>query len=178
MIGSLVVCLPVSFKGGNLLIRHHGQEVEFDWAADSGQAIQWAAFYSDCEHEIKHITEGHRVTITYNLCVTEPVGSVLLENPIVQPSTFPLYSYLRGLMQDPVFLKDGKYNIIKLWVMHIYIDWYRRDSGNLLLSCLCAYIEYCRQATTAGSERFRYGLVLGIQVPGHKGLCPTYLEVG
>ena len=27
--------------------------------------IKWAAFYSDVEHEILPVTEGHRVTLTY-----------------------------------------------------------------------------------------------------------------
>ncbi|RJE24678.1 hypothetical protein PHISCL_02993 [Aspergillus sclerotialis] len=51
-IGSLVVCFPSRFKGGNLVIRHHGREVDYDWSSESGSAIQWTAFYSDCEHEI------------------------------------------------------------------------------------------------------------------------------
>ena len=33
--------------------------------------IQWAAFYSDCIHEVKPIVEGHRVTITYSIIALE-----------------------------------------------------------------------------------------------------------
>ncbi|KAF4548884.1 Hypothetical protein D9617_24g015970 [Elsinoe fawcettii] len=65
--GSLVICLPSPHKGGNLVVRHKGQETTFDWAENSGNAIQWAAFYSDCEHEVEEVTSGHRVTLTYNL---------------------------------------------------------------------------------------------------------------
>jgi hypothetical protein len=32
-IGSLVVCLPVPFKGGALAVRHRGQEIVHDWAS-------------------------------------------------------------------------------------------------------------------------------------------------
>ena len=57
-IGSLAVCLPSPFKGGNLIIRHRGRGVGYDWSRESTSAIQWAAFYSGCEHEIKEVTEG------------------------------------------------------------------------------------------------------------------------
>lgn len=40
------------------MIRHHGREVDYDWSSESSSAIQWAAFYSDCEHEIKEVTEA------------------------------------------------------------------------------------------------------------------------
>ena len=48
------------------MVRHNGREVKFDWSGDSDE-IQWAAFYSDCEHEVLPVTSGHRVTLTYNL---------------------------------------------------------------------------------------------------------------
>lgn len=69
MFGSLVVCLPSGFKGGNLLIRYNEKETVFDWQKKRGdrKKIQWATFYSDCEHEIERIESGHRVTLTYNL---------------------------------------------------------------------------------------------------------------
>jgi hypothetical protein len=30
-------------------------------------AMQWAAFYSDSEHEVLPVTDGYRITLTYNL---------------------------------------------------------------------------------------------------------------
>ncbi|KAJ5248401.1 hypothetical protein N7524_012361 [Penicillium chrysogenum] len=88
-IGSLVVCLPSHFKGGNLVVQHEGKRVEFDWSHQSASAIQWAAFYSDCEHEIKTITEGERITLTYNLY------------------SMSLYSFLEELLVEPGFMTDG-----------------------------------------------------------------------
>lgn len=71
-IGSLVVCLPLAHTGGALEVRHGGKTVTFDWGnsgPDSSPTIKWAAFYSDCEHEVLEVTEGHRLTPTYNLHV-------------------------------------------------------------------------------------------------------------
>ncbi|KAF7617328.1 hypothetical protein AFLA_005369 [Aspergillus flavus NRRL3357] len=31
-VGSFVVCLPTAFRDGNLLVRHRGKQVDFDWA--------------------------------------------------------------------------------------------------------------------------------------------------
>ncbi|KAJ5193865.1 Oxoglutarate/iron-dependent dioxygenase [Penicillium cf. griseofulvum] len=106
-IGSLVVCLPSYFKGGNLVVRHEGKQVAFDWSHQSASTIQWAAFYSDCEHEIETITEGDRITLTYNLYVTEPVGGSIPPSLIVDPKSLPLYCFLKELIIDPGFMKKG-----------------------------------------------------------------------
>ena len=106
-IGPLVVCLPSPFEGGNLLVRHHGKEVSFEWSHESAQSIQWAAFYSDCEHEIRAVTEGHRITLTYNLYVTRPLGGSIPPNTTVSPKSLPVYSLLRDQLAEPGFMKDG-----------------------------------------------------------------------
>ena len=46
---------------------HQGQETICDWSAKKGEAIQLAAFYSDCEHEVLEVISGYRITLTYNL---------------------------------------------------------------------------------------------------------------
>lgn len=82
--------------------------MEFDWGDRSNSEIQWAAFYSDCEHEIKTVIEGERITLTYNLYVTEPVG--LGNNPyngIIQPHFFPLYASLRRFAAMEKFKEGG-----------------------------------------------------------------------
>lgn len=106
-IGSLVVCLPSTFKGGNLVIGHAGKEVDFDWAPGSASTIQWAAFYSDCEHEIMTVTEGERITLTYNLFVVEPDGECIPQPDITDPTKMPLYGFMRSLVSEPGFMKDG-----------------------------------------------------------------------
>jgi hypothetical protein len=85
MFGSLVICLPTEFTGGQLIIRSPdlSTSVTHDWdstssdrlgaaassssSSNGGCKLAWAAMYSDCEHEIKPVTTGHRVTLTYNL---------------------------------------------------------------------------------------------------------------
>jgi len=71
MIGTLVLCLPSPHKGGELLVNHDGLQHVFDFSKYSNDTsrVQWAAFYSDCIHEVKPVLEGHRVTVTYNITI-------------------------------------------------------------------------------------------------------------
>jgi hypothetical protein len=67
MFGTLVVVLPSAHRGGELMIRHAGREVMADMAGAEVSEVRFAAFYADCEHEVRPITEGHRVCLVYNL---------------------------------------------------------------------------------------------------------------
>lgn len=71
--------------------------------------VQWAAFYSDCDHQIQHITGGCQAILVYRLYVTEPIGSAIIhEDPIIDPQSLPLYNYTRGLVTNPAFFKKGE----------------------------------------------------------------------
>jgi hypothetical protein len=50
--------------GGQLRVAHKGVERYFDLGSniEDNSSIQWAAFYSDCEHEVLPVTSGHRIT--------------------------------------------------------------------------------------------------------------------
>lgn len=104
--GTLVVCLPSSFKGGNLIVRHDGNEVDFAWDHHSSEALQWAAFYGDCEHEVIKVSEGHRITLIYNLFV-EPVNASTPLSPMIEPESLPLYGIIKSVLQVPIFMRSG-----------------------------------------------------------------------
>ncbi|KAJ1556329.1 hypothetical protein HK405_001633 [Cladochytrium tenue] len=90
LVGSLVVWLPTPHDGGELVVRSRGtnaKETVFDWSTDKARAamiaapilqesdsgsnetgcVFWAAFFSDCEHEIRPVKDGFRITLVYNL---------------------------------------------------------------------------------------------------------------
>ena len=64
MVGSLVVGLPSTFSGGALEVRHGGEVATY---RGSKKALSLVAFYSDCRHQVKPVTSGYRVVLTYNL---------------------------------------------------------------------------------------------------------------
>ncbi|MEW6159374.1 MAG: 2OG-Fe(II) oxygenase [Verrucomicrobiota bacterium] len=67
MFGTLVVVLPSAHRGGELVIRHAGREVTIDLSSEEFSELKFAAFYADCEHEVRPVAEGHRVCLIYNL---------------------------------------------------------------------------------------------------------------
>jgi hypothetical protein len=67
MFGTLVVGLPSGHRGGELVIRHAGREVMLDMSRAETSELSFAAFYADCEHEVRPIAQGHRVCLVYNL---------------------------------------------------------------------------------------------------------------
>lgn len=72
MIGTLVVMLPSSSKGGVLVIEHHDEEVRYRGSADR---LVMAAFYADCHHEVRPVTAGFRAALTYNLFLEGATGA-------------------------------------------------------------------------------------------------------
>ena len=38
---------------------HEGENLVWDWGNENLEAIKWAAFYSDCEHEVMEVESGH-----------------------------------------------------------------------------------------------------------------------
>ncbi|KAL6414139.1 hypothetical protein AUP68_00655 [Ilyonectria robusta] len=106
--GSLVVCLPHPHQGGQLAVRHAGREIVFDWAEANPPSIQWAAFFSDCEHEVLEVTQGHRLTLTYNLFWTS-YGPALMANCLgaLEQESFHFFKSLKALLDCPTFLRRG-----------------------------------------------------------------------
>ncbi|KAK3902845.1 hypothetical protein C8A05DRAFT_33419 [Staphylotrichum tortipilum] len=123
--GSLVVSLPCHHEGGELIVRHAGHSVTFDWGTTAvaaaglpANSIHWAAFYSDCEHEVKELTAGHRVTLTYNLYYDLGVGDLAAHAPALQASSLPLYEKVRDALAAPTFLPQG--GILGMFCTHAY----------------------------------------------------------
>ena len=78
MVATLVVVLPSSYEGGELIVRHDGQERTIDFGGPSGDPfhIHYAAFYADCEHEVRPLEKGHRLCLVYNLTLAKSKKSL------------------------------------------------------------------------------------------------------
>jgi len=72
MVATLVVGLPSVHEGGELIVSHQGEQQEFLFAgASSGYQLSYAAFYADCEHEIRSVRSGYRLCLTYNVALAK-----------------------------------------------------------------------------------------------------------
>ncbi len=69
MVATLSVTLPTKGAGGELVVRHARDETVFDMRAQEPSELAFAAFYADCLHEARPITEGHRISLVFNLFI-------------------------------------------------------------------------------------------------------------
>ncbi|KAL8690211.1 MAG: hypothetical protein Q9218_004293 [Villophora microphyllina] len=108
--GSLVVCLPSRHQGGALhIVRGCGdneQEMIHSWD-DQDTQIEWAAFYSDCSHEVEEVTAGHRITLTYNPYAREQLGTMFRQPSPNSTDSFMLSYRAKEALADPSFFPNG-----------------------------------------------------------------------
>ncbi|MEM9072771.1 MAG: 2OG-Fe(II) oxygenase [Myxococcota bacterium] len=69
MAASLVVVLPSVHEGGELVVSHAGEEVLCETSSGSQKHLSFVGFYADCVHEVRPVTSGTRVALTYALHV-------------------------------------------------------------------------------------------------------------
>ena len=82
MFGTLVVVLPSEHTGGELVIRHGARETTVALSGADFAELGFAAFYADCEHELRPVTAGHRICLVYNLVQR---SSRTKRSPLVAP---------------------------------------------------------------------------------------------
>jgi hypothetical protein len=96
--------------GGQVRVSHKGVERFFDFGSnvEDNSSIQWAVFYSDCEHEVLPVTSGHRITLTYKLYVSEHLGGIFHPQfPTADPKLYPLFQSISSMLSSPAFMKNG-----------------------------------------------------------------------
>ena len=99
MFGSLIIALPSKHKGGELCVRHNNKEVKVNFDAYSKtHHFQHLAFFADCEHEVKKVTEGYRICLAFNLALRKATKKEL--NPDNSIYTEQLKPILKKLLPE------------------------------------------------------------------------------
>ncbi|KAI0796338.1 hypothetical protein BC629DRAFT_1504956 [Irpex lacteus] len=70
MFATIVIVLPSRFTGGAAHLTHSGLSATYDCSANSHYETNVLAWYTDVTHEIKPITSGYRLALSYNLIHT------------------------------------------------------------------------------------------------------------
>ena len=118
MVGTLVVTLPSSYTGGELMVGHNEE-----WTAYRGSktALSLVAFFADCRHEVLRVKSGYRITLTYNLLLhgdtSRPEGDdgtvTELADLLREHFSTPVPRYYGGPATEPpnrlVYLLDHEY---------------------------------------------------------------------
>jgi len=76
MFGTLVIALPSSHQGGEVIVTHAGRTETISTSPYSDFDVSWLAWYSDVTHEVKPVTAGRRLVLTYNLVHTTATTKV------------------------------------------------------------------------------------------------------
>jgi len=71
MFASLIIVLPSKFEGGEVHVSHGNNKDVFNISPSSEFTTSALAWYTDVTHEVKPVTSGYRLAISYNL-VTSP----------------------------------------------------------------------------------------------------------
>ena len=114
MVATLVVALPVRGSGGEIVVRHKGHETVIDMRGGEPSEVAWAAFYADCEHEIRPVLDGHRIVLVYSLVLSSGAGK--LSAPDFGAETERVISELSALRSESrgdgriVWLLDHDYS--------------------------------------------------------------------
>ncbi|TDL25474.1 hypothetical protein BD410DRAFT_800891 [Rickenella mellea] len=70
MFATVIVVLPSEFAGGQVHVTHGSQGKVFDAAIGSAFSTTVLSWYTDVMHEVKPITGGHRLALSYNIIHT------------------------------------------------------------------------------------------------------------
>lgn len=82
MFATLVVNLPSTHEGGELIVRHGCESAQYSFAGKARFYPEFAAFYADCYHEVKPITSGYRFSLIYNLAIADRVKQPSLSHQV------------------------------------------------------------------------------------------------
>ncbi|KAF6756351.1 hypothetical protein DFP72DRAFT_893941 [Ephemerocybe angulata] len=103
MFATVVIVLPCDFEGGEVHLSHAGKSAILDVAADAGECkTSILAWYTDVMHEVKPVTSGYRLALSYNLINDSQSSDPLPKVPTMDKAT----EGLRCVLQK---WKDGGY---------------------------------------------------------------------
>lgn len=112
--GSLVLSLPTEsgYQGGEFLLNFNDKTIEWKSSyLDSDEMLcEYIAFYCDVFHEIKPITNGNRIVITFNLMIPQEIKDIDFENAMIdQQKNSSQYDYISDqLFIEPI--NDNHFN--------------------------------------------------------------------
>ncbi len=116
MFATLVICLPSHHEGGTLIVSHAGQSREIDFSGKmSSYDLQYAAFYADCQHEVRPVTDGYRVCLVYNLATT--VRKQQPAAPLFATSVESASNAIKAMFEE-----DDERDMIVLPLLHQYTE--------------------------------------------------------
>lgn len=89
MFATLIVCLPSPHVGGDVCLKHENESMRLSTSEMQPSYLCW---YSNVEHEVKPVTEGYRLVLTYNLIRTD-MGDSPTSAPVNESNVYEQEHY-------------------------------------------------------------------------------------
>ena len=84
MFATVIIILPSQFTGGAVHLKHNDNSVVYDTSETSLFETTVLAWYTDVQHEVKPVTSGYRLALSYNLVhTTQSIRPVLSNDTTV-----------------------------------------------------------------------------------------------
>jgi hypothetical protein len=109
MIATLILVLPFPHIGGDLVIEHTNKKHIFKSENLQSNLLRAIIFYADCHHQIKKVTQGYRVALTYNVVLSSTVlqdQKKKYTNPKLENALRDYFSLTPPLLEN-TFLKNS-----------------------------------------------------------------------
>ncbi|KAF9525405.1 hypothetical protein CPB83DRAFT_909165 [Crepidotus variabilis] len=74
MFATVIIILPSMYTGGEVHVSHANSTKVLDFAPNSLLSTALLAWYTDVKHEVKPVTSGYRLALSYNLIHVAPPG--------------------------------------------------------------------------------------------------------
>jgi len=98
MFATVLIILPSEYTGGQVVVSHPLTTKTIDFAPNSLRSTAVFAWYTDVKHEVKPVTAGYRLALSYNMIHTARVPKPLV--PQMEDSVTKLKNILRKWSKD------------------------------------------------------------------------------
>jgi hypothetical protein len=116
MFATAIILLPSLYTGAQVHVSHGSTSKTFDLAASSAFTTSLLAWYTDVVHEVKPVTSGYRLALSYNLIHTSP-GIARPTLPDMHSAVTHLRRVLRGWVKGGYASDD---DIVAYLLTHEY----------------------------------------------------------
>ena len=151
MFATIIIILPSMYTGGEVRVVHGGEEKTFDCGSMSQLSTSVLAWYADVVHEVKPITSGFRLALSYNLI--QP-GRRPVPHPPTDISALSKLEQIFAKWSEAVF--DNPPEVICYKLQHEY----SRSNLRRGLECLNGIDAYKVSRVKDVAEK--YGINLGL----------------
>ena len=119
MFATVIIVLPSAYTGGQVILSHSSTTKKIDFAKESLFSTALLAWYTDVKHEVKEVTSGYRLALSYNLIHVAPPGVPRPSLPDMSDSLHLLRRVLKK-WRDGMYEDGSDRNVAAYLLQHQY----------------------------------------------------------